>query len=273
MLAHIVASRVLPFNRSILDVLASGVIPLNRSVQRAEAFVHHRVRQREFLLDYIPENSIGAEIGVFTGLFSSILARHSKISSVTFVDPWWKAFGERYPDWGDYTDHGRLETRCAYELARKRISKAGLPNRNVEVAFSYEWLDSQPDASLDWVYLDSTHTYDGTKRELALLDRKIKEDGIVLGDDWKINRHHQHHGIALAVCEFIRTSDFEPMLCGLHGQWILRRRFKNNADLPILWEDPFYRPGSANGHEELDTNAGPAACRRPTEMKLVCPMA
>jgi hypothetical protein len=248
--ADSLASRVIQFNRSILDILTSGVIPFNRSILRAEALVHHRVRQRQFLLDHIPESSIGAEIGVFTGLFSSILARHPKISRVTFVDPWWTAFGEHYPDWGDYTDQGRLETHSAYELATKRVSRPGLQNRIVEVAFSYEWLESQPDESLDWAYLDSTHTYDGTKRELALLDRKIRENGIVLGDDWQTNRNHRHHGVALAICEFLRTSDFEPVLCGVFGQWILRRRLKNNTDLPILWEDCIYGAGNerAVGH-------------------------
>src|SRR5262245_7926619 len=111
MLANSLASRVIQIDRSILDILASGVIPFDTSILRAEALVHHRVRQRKFLLDYIPESSIGVEIGVFTGLFSSILAKHPKISRVTFVDPWWTAFGEHYPDWGDYTDQGRLETR------------------------------------------------------------------------------------------------------------------------------------------------------------------
>ena len=98
--------------------------------------------------------------------------------------------------------------------------------------------------------IDSTHTYDGTKRELALLDRKIRENGIVLGDDWQTNRNHRHHGVALAICEFLRTSDFEPVLCGVFGQWILRRRLKNNTDLPILWEDCIYGAGNerAVGH-------------------------
>jgi Methyltransferase domain len=245
MLAGRLTSKVVQLNRSILDILASGVIPSDRSILKAETLVHHRVRERAFLLDHIPANSIGAEIGVFTGLFSSLLAKDPKISHVTFVDPWWKAFGERYPDWGNYTDHGRLATHSAHELARRRIARSGLQNRIVEVAFSYEWLEDQPDRSLDWVYLDSTHTYDGTKRELALLDRKIKDDGIVMGDDWRIKRTDQHHGVALAICEFLAASDFEPALCGVAGQWILRRRLKNIADLPILWEDPIYRPGSA----------------------------
>jgi hypothetical protein len=125
MLAGPLASRVVQLNRSILDILASGVIPSERSILRAETLVHHRVREREFLLDHIPENSIGVEIGVFTGLFSSILARDPKIARVTFVDPWWKAFGERYPDWGDYTDRGRVATHSSYELARRRANPTG----------------------------------------------------------------------------------------------------------------------------------------------------
>jgi hypothetical protein len=239
------ASRLVQLNRSILDMLASGVIPSDRSILRAETLVHHRVRERAFLLDHIPANSSGAEIGVFTGLFSSVLARDPKIARVTFVDPWWKAFGDHYPDWGDYTDRGRIATRGAYELARRRISRSGLQNRIVEVAFSYEWLEGQPDRSLDWVYLDSTHSYHGTKRELALLDRKLKEDGIVMGDDWRTKRTDQHHGVALAICEFLTTSDFEPVLCGVGGQWLLRRRLKDVADLPILWEDSAYHIRSA----------------------------
>lgn len=237
----LLASKVVQFNRSVLDILASGVFPSERSILRAEMLVPHRVRERAFLLDHIPANSVGAEIGVFTGLFSSILARDAKVERVTFVDPWWKAFGDYYPDWGDYTDRGRLATSNAYELARRRISRSGLQNRIVEVAFSYEWLEGQPDRSLDWVYLDSTHSYRGTKRELALLDRKLKEDGIMMGDDWQIKRTDQHHGVALAICEFLTTSDFEPVLCGVGGQWLLRRRSKDVADLPILWEDSAYQ--------------------------------
>ena len=238
----------------LADILASGVMPLNRSVLRAEALVPHRVRQRAFLLGHIPEDSTGVEIGVFTGLFSALLAKCPKISRVTFVDPWWKAFGEHYPDWGGYTDRGRLETRRAHELARRRITRPGLRDRVVEVAFSYEWLESQPDESLDWAYLDSTHTYDGTKRELALLDRKIRRDGILLGDDWQMDRNHRHHGVALAICEFLRTSDFEPVLCGVRGQWVLRRQLGSKAALPILWADSLYGPDSARLREELVTS-------------------
>lgn len=224
--------------QSLRDILLTGYFPKDISILKAEIWANHQVKTRIFLLKFIPDNSVGAELGVFTGLFSSILARERRIAHITFVDPWWKAFGDHYPDWGAYTDYGRIKTRSAHDTARRRISRAGLPNRIVEVASSYDWLESQPDESLDWVYLDSTHSYDGTMRELTLLDRKLKDTGLILGDDWQMDRNHRHHGVCLAVNQFLKTGNFEIILCGVHNQWILRRSQENTFALPILWKDP-----------------------------------
>src|SRR5690242_15725447 len=115
------------------DIRLSGVVPRDLSLLRVELRVDHHVRNRLFLLSYIPPDSVGAELGVFTGLFSSALANQQKIAKITFVDPWWKAFGDHYPNWGPYTDYGRLNTRNAFQIASQRIAKAGLQNRNLEV--------------------------------------------------------------------------------------------------------------------------------------------
>jgi Methyltransferase domain len=223
---------------NISDVFVSGYWPRDRHVLRAELRYPHRVRTRQFLLRFIPADSVGAELGVFTGLFSAILARNRRISKVTFVDPWWKAFGSHYPDWGAYTDYGKVSTRCAYEIAGARITRANLSNRIVEIGYSYDWLAAQPDKSLDWVYLDSTHHYEGTKRELELLDRKINDRGLILGDDWQIERNHIHHGVCLAVNEFLKISNFELILAGDRGQWVLRRALDNaSAEYSLMLEN------------------------------------
>jgi hypothetical protein len=205
------------------EIAHSGVVPRDVSMLRIELRLGHNIKERLFLLDYIPPNSIGAELGVFTGLFSSVLAREKRISQVTFVDPWWEAFGERYPNWGAYTDYGRLKTRNAFEIARQRVLKPGLPNRVIEVDFSYNWLTRQPSRSLDWVYLDSTHMYEDTKRELELLDEKLGDHGMILGDDWLVDRNHYHHGVFLAANEFLKSRNFELVSCGQSGQWVMRR--------------------------------------------------
>lgn len=224
--------------RSLRDILSTGCFPNDTSILKSELLTSHRVKGRQFLLAYIPENSVGAEIGVFTGLFSSILAREKKIAQVTFVDPWWEAYGEFYPNWGSYTDQGRVKTRHAYATAKRRIDRAGLSNRFVEIASSYEWLERQPDSSLDWVYLDSTHSYEGTVRELGLLNSKIKTTGLIFGDDWQTDRNHRHHGVFRAVNEFLKNGDFEVVTCGLNSQWVLRRSENAAPSSAIIWTDP-----------------------------------
>jgi Methyltransferase domain len=207
----------------VLDLLLSGYIPRDVSILRAEIRFDHRVRSRMFMLRFIPPNSVGAELGVFTGLFSSHLAKHRNAARITFVDPWWTLFGEHYPDWGAYTDFGRLKTRAAYAASERRVLQHQMPNRFVEVTSSQDWLAGQPDESLDWVYLDSTHSYEGTKQELALLERKLKDRGLILGDDWQDDEGHPHHGVCVAVNEFLRHSDFKVIVCGRKAQWVLRK--------------------------------------------------
>jgi hypothetical protein len=225
---------------SVFEVVRAGCLSGDMNILKAEIIGRYRVRERTFLTKFIPSGSTGAELGVFTGLFSAMIARQKHISCVTFVDPWWKAYGDYFPDWGLYTNFGRVSTRQAYKLAKRRIASANLPNRYVEVASSYDWLADQPDESLDWVYLDTTHTYEGTIRELGLLNRKLKETGLILGDDWQADRNHRHHGIFLAVHEFARRSNFEFVMCGRHYQWILRRSLKDPSQLPLLWKDKVY---------------------------------
>jgi hypothetical protein len=131
------------------DIVVSSSMSLNISILKAELYVNHLIKCRAFVLKYVPENSVGAELGVFTGLFSSILARSKRISTITFVDPWWEAYGDTYPDWGPYTDYGRLTTRGAFHIASKRISQSELPNRTVKVWSSLDLLESISDKSLD----------------------------------------------------------------------------------------------------------------------------
>jgi hypothetical protein len=223
---------------SVSDMFYSRHIPTDWNILKAELKFKHRVKDRLFVLQYLPANSTGAELGVFTGLFSAVLARQRKLSKVTFVDPWWTIYGECYPDWGPYTDFGRVRTRRAFETAKRRIS--GFPNRFMEITSSCEWLERQPNDSLDWIYLDSTHSYDGTKQELKLINRKLRKTGLICGDDWASDRNHHHHGVFLAVNEFIREEGFEFVLCGVNGQWIIRRGPKDNSALPLLRGDKIH---------------------------------
>jgi len=204
------------------DIMLTGCFPTDPHIARMEMDFDHRVGARSFLLKHIPRNTVGAEFGVYTGLFSSLLAAEPKFTQVSFVDPWWQKFGSHYPqDWGGYTDFGRVATKKAYLLACERIAKPGLAGRSVEVTDSQLWLNWMPDDSLDWVYVDCGFSYHDKIAEFKLLDRKLRKSGLILGDDWWVDE------IFTAVNDFIKTHAFDLVFAQTSppGQWLLRRSY------------------------------------------------
>jgi Methyltransferase domain len=187
-------------------------------------------RRRE-ILDMMPKNSIGAELGVFCGEFSASILGISDPSCLHLVDPWWVAFGEFYPDWGAFTDFGRLRTARAYELTRARVEDAsGTGEVHLHAEYSTVWLESVADRYLDWAYLDSTHAYEETLAELHLLKRKVKVDGLIFGDGFYVDPRNsgKHHGVYRdgvyrAIQRFIREQPYDLIYADSNLQWALRR--------------------------------------------------
>jgi Methyltransferase domain len=186
-----------------------------------ERAIDHKFEERRHVLELVPKLGCGAELGVYTGTFSEFIVSVTNPRRFFMVDPWWKAYGDTFPDWGQYTAHGRLQTRAAYEAAALRASN--LDNAEIVVERSVDWLRSIPDDFLDWVYLDSTHDYQETLDELYTLIPKLKSDGVVAGDDCWTEREYIDHGVFRAIRDFTRWEDFEIIYIGYEGQWALRR--------------------------------------------------
>lgn len=81
-----------------------------------------RLSSRKDIFKILPKNSICAELGVFRGDFSKQILNYSSPKEVHFVDVWWTEFGEYYPDWGAYTNYGKLKTQDAYNDTLKKIN-------------------------------------------------------------------------------------------------------------------------------------------------------
>ena len=77
---------------------------------------------------------------------------------------------------------------------------------------------------LDWAYLDASHDFQPTLRELKALGRAVKKDGYILGDDWEPNPDHHQHGVYRAVQKFVAETNWEIIACGPARQWKLRRK-------------------------------------------------
>ena len=189
----------------------------------AEHEGEHRVGERLGVLDLVQPGTIGAELGVFTGLFAEAILETVRPAVLHLVDPWWLAYGDLYPDWGVNTAGGTLPTRVAHDAAVARADAARDEcNVQIHVGTSTDWLRTIPDDSLDWAYVDSTHAYRDTLEELRLLHDKLRPGGIVLGDDWQPEPSNVHYGVFRAIHELVREGMWDMIRADEHHQWAIR---------------------------------------------------
>jgi hypothetical protein len=200
----------------------SSVYRTHPVLLEVEQSLDNRFGGRADIVGLIAPGGRGAEIGVFTGIFSEYLLLRTKPSTFHMVDSWHLTYGKHFPDWGPYTAGGRLTTEAALEAARLR--SASHPGAQVVVARSLDWIGSLSPGSLDWVYLDSSHTYQDTLAELHAISEKISGAGVILGDDAWTDRNSVHYGVFQAITEFSRTQPFELFRLDHGAQWALRRR-------------------------------------------------
>lgn len=130
-----------------------------------------------------------AEIGVAQGDFSELILKITKPDSLHLIDVWnsrtygASLFKEVTVRFKGEIDEGRI--RIHRELS-------------VDAAGDFE------DDYFDWIYIDTTHSYDTTREELARYASKVKRDGIIAGHDYtmgiwdSLNRY----GVIEAVHEF-----------------------------------------------------------------------
>ncbi|MGZ3945443.1 MAG: class I SAM-dependent methyltransferase [Mucilaginibacter sp.] len=152
---------------------------------------------RTELLESMPKNAVTAEIGVDHGDFSELIKGITSPKKMHLIDAW--ADENRY--------HGGLKT-----LVEDKF-KEEIANGKVElnVGFSTSVLPGFPDYYFDWVYLDTDHSYETTKAELAILKSKVKTGGIIAGHDYIIGNWitGQRYGVIEAVNEFCVNEDWE----------------------------------------------------------------
>ena len=183
--------------------------------------------RREHILRFVERNSKGAEVGVFKGDLTIHILQMVRPTELHLIDAWWTLYGDRYPDWGTYSDFGRLTTRAAFERVEAIVKRYGKATRcEFHVEDDLVCLPRFADHSLDWAYLDSSHEFEHTRAELELLRCKVRVGGTILGDDWQDDPSHPHHGVAKAAEEFCARHGWIRTYGDTFGQWALRERPK-----------------------------------------------
>lgn len=110
----------------------------------------------------LPKGGVGAELGVQFGYNIRPLMATAKPHTLHLCDAW-------EPQDGSY--------ESAVSIA------AAYPQADIVRAFDHDWLPQLADGHLDWVYVDTMHDYEQTRRELQLLRYKVRRGGIIAGHD------------------------------------------------------------------------------------------
>jgi SAM-dependent methyltransferase len=172
------------------------------------------------ILERLPKRAVCAEIGVYKGDFSRDILRVTQPKKLHLIDGWWNVEGEVYVnDW--YAQQGVDDTRSAYRAVAALASEN--PECELHVGDDLQILPTFPADYFDWVYLDTSHTYEHTVRELEQLHRVVKSDGIIAGHDWYPDPEHPFHGVYRAVSEYQERHGGRVVTDGQWRQWILVR--------------------------------------------------
>ena len=139
---------------------------------------------RGFLLTEIfPKNAVGFEIGIFRGAFANSLVNKIHPKEYHMIDPW-----EYRSGWKRYDYNGKLllsqdDVEWMVEDIRKRFDKPGI---KIHRAYSYDVVNEFADGYFDFGYVDGNHNYHAVLQDMRLFYPKIKDGGVMAGDDWNI---------------------------------------------------------------------------------------
>jgi len=163
------------------------------------------------------------EVGVWKGDFAkNILEQCEFIDRYYMIDPW-----ANLPDWNKPANAVQEVFENIYEEAMSKTAFASsktviLRGRTKEV------IDSIPENSLDFAYIDGDHTLRGITIDLIKLLPKIKESGLIGGDDFIKNPwYHGIHFEPTLICPFsiyfAEAMDL-PILALPFNQFLIQKR-------------------------------------------------
>ncbi|WP_421228007.1 class I SAM-dependent methyltransferase [Aeromonas enteropelogenes] len=141
------------------------------------------------LLEKLPTQGVVAELGVAAGDFSRQIMDICAPAQLHLVDIWGSdRYGEEL--------YLSVNNHFQQQQQRGEVTIHRKP--------SLEALESFPDQTFDWIYIDTTHSYELTRDELRACARKVKSTGIIAGHDYIQGnwRSQYRYGVIEAVHEF-----------------------------------------------------------------------
>ena len=164
---------------------------------------------RHAMLSLLPKQMVVAEIGVGLGVFSQELLRLCEPRRFIGIDTF--RLHELDTLWGTPTSEhfGNLSHRDWYCSKFKQPIDTG--RMQVIEGDSATMLRTLDDRSLDVIYIDGDHSYEGVKRDLDAASHKVKQGGVIIVNDYVLVdslNASQAYGVIYASNEFMMENSW-----------------------------------------------------------------
>lgn len=176
------------------------------------------------ILKRLGDNPVGVEIGVFTGALSSKLLCKPDLK-LFMVDSWVQA--DPNSEYAKSTDfHGGLSQADQDRFYNHSVESTSFAadRRTVIRKDSLEAAKDFEDGSLDFVFIDADHTYEGCKADILAWSPKVKEGGWISGHDFR-NPNYPSWGVEKAVAELVVENGYQ-LETDDHFTWFCKKKAK-----------------------------------------------
>jgi hypothetical protein len=168
-------------------------------------------KKRRWLLEQLPVESVGVEIGVWKGDFSRWILEIVRPRELHLVDPWTFSLAPRDANtWhGGGSAQGQSDMDAIFQAVAGRFQAETAAGRvQIHRAMSVDAAATFPDRVFDWIYVDGDHYYDSVKADLEAWERTMKPGGLIA-----LRRHRSRGGALLS-----RRPDQRPRAGHPHGR-------------------------------------------------------
>lgn len=176
-----------------------------------------KAKIRRAMLSRMPKGGICAEVGVWKGDFTRMLLNQLQPEKLILIDPW-QSFESRVAAFDGQTTEDEFE--AIYEgVCRKYAAEITSGLVEVRRALSGAAFAEMEPESLQFVYLDGDHTYDGVAADLAAVHPLVRSGGIIMLDDYH-RRGWWGDDVIRATNEFIGRHADGLRIWGMRGAQI-----------------------------------------------------
>jgi len=134
------------------------------------------------LSEWLVADSVGAEIGVWTGDFAAQILAEVRPRELFLIDPW--EFQADFPaSWyGGGKARSQADMDAIYVRVQQRFATQ-IAAGEVRIMRTRS-LDTSTYPGLDWAYIDGNHTYAAVTSDIEHWSQKLNPDGVLILDDF-----------------------------------------------------------------------------------------